>query len=242
MPNVSWRLSSRRFPPPPLVPPPILCYPCRMSNTPPRYPVPASDHRVETTVLDSHFIATGGYAPTVEAAETFVARVRVEFADATHNCIAYRVGYGSGAVERASDDGEPSGTAGRPMLTILQGQDLGDVAVVVTRYFGGTKLGTGGLVRAYSGAVRALLATLPTRIQVERIRRRLVADYARFQLVKALLLAHEGDIEAESFGADVTFHFTLPQDCLPDFERALTELSHGQLRAENADPTPSAPF
>lgn len=210
-----------------------------MSKPPVRYPIPASDHRVEMMVLDSHFIATGAHAPTVEAAEAFVARVRAEFTDATHNCVAYRVGYGPGAVERASDDGEPSGTAGRPMIAILQGQNLGDVAVVVTRYFGGTKLGTGGLVRAYSGAVRALLAELPTRMQVARVRRRLMADYGRFQVVKALLLAHEGEIEEEGFGAEVSFDFTLPLDRLPDFDRALTELSHGQLRAESGEVAPS---
>jgi uncharacterized YigZ family protein len=198
---------------------------------PSRYPVPAGETRVEYPVSDSLFIATGTYAPTLEAAEAFVARVREEFSDATHNCVAYRVGYGPSATERMSDDGEPSGTAGRPMIAVLQGKDLGDVAVVVTRYFGGTKLGTGGLVRAYSGAVRALLAEMPTKMQVERLQRQLATDYSRYELVRQLLFQHEAEIEEEQFGAEVAILFTLPSDRAEVFDSELTELSHGQLAA-----------
>ncbi len=198
-----------------------------------RHPVPARETRVEYPVSDSRFIATGAFAPTVEAAEQFVARVRDEFAGATHNCVAYRVGYGSKIVERMSDDGEPSGTAGRPMISILQGQDLGDVAAVVTRYFGGTKLGTGGLVRAYSGALRALLVAMPLRMQIERRRRQLTSDYSRYETVKAFLLEREGEIEEEQFGAEVTLLFTLPVDRLAHFDREMTQMSHGQLLAKD---------
>jgi uncharacterized YigZ family protein len=198
---------------------------------PTRYPVPAQEMRVEYPVSDSLFIATGAYTPTVEAADSFIARIRTEFSDATHNCIAYRVGYGPSAIERMSDDGEPSGTAGRPMLAILQGQDLGDIAVVVTRYFGGTKLGTGGLVRAYSGAVRALLSEMPTEMQVERVLRELTVDYGRYQLIKQFLPEHEATVEDEQFGTEITIHFTLPADRVQGFDEALTELSYGQLAA-----------
>lgn len=181
------------------------------------------------------FIASGAYTPTIEEAEHFVARIREEFADATHNCIAYRVGYGPSATERMSDDGEPSGTAGRPMMAVLQGQDLGDLSVVVTRYFGGTKLGTGGLVRAYSGAVRALLAEWPTTMAVERVRRLLRVDYSRFELIRSFILEREGIIEEEQFSADVRLTFTLPADRLDEFDRTLTDLSHGQLAARQID-------
>ncbi len=204
-------------------------------NTVARYPIPAQETRVEAPVSDSQFIATGAYTPSVNEAEAFLARMRAEFADATHNCFAYRVGYGPGAVERMSDDGEPSGTAGRPMMAILQGHDLGDVAVVVTRYFGGSKLGTGGLVRAYSGAVRALLAAMPRAAHIQRERRYLAADYTRYQLVKQVILEHEGEIEDEQFAADVAFHFSLPWDRTSRFDAALTEMSHGQLQAMALD-------
>ena len=126
-----------------------------------RYPVPAEIIRNETIVVNSRFIASLGPVFNVEEAKEFIANIRAEFADASHNVPAYLVGFGSSVTAHCSDDGEPSGTAGRPALSVLQGSGLGDAVVVVTRYFGGTKLGTGGLVRAYSDAVKAVLAVTP---------------------------------------------------------------------------------
>lgn len=196
-----------------------------------RYPIPAALHRVETVVLGSRFIATGNYTPTLEAAEAFVAEVRAEFKDATHNCVAYRVGYGSGAAERASDDGEPSGTAGRPILAVLQGSDIGDIGVVVTRYFGGTKLGTGGLVRAYSGAVRVLLAELPTKILVQRANRTVEIEYNRYEMMRRFIEEQEGEIFDEKFAETVTIYFSLPVDTITGFDEELIQWSHGQILA-----------
>src|SRR5512136_3037013 len=134
-----------------------------------RYPVPAGSARVEETILRSRFIASAAPAATVEEARAFVAALRAEFSDATHNCYAYVAGPpGSTAQVGMSDDGEPGGTAGRPMLAVLLGSGVGDLVAVVTRFFGGTKLGTGGLVRAYSGGVKAALAQLPLQEKVSR--------------------------------------------------------------------------
>ena len=108
-----------------------------------RYFIPARETRTEIIVVNSRFIATAAPAFTVDEAKAFVARIRAEFADASHNVPAFVVGHGSSVIAHCSDDGEPSGTAGRPALAVLQGSGLGDAAVV-TRYFGGTKLGTGG--------------------------------------------------------------------------------------------------
>ena len=114
----------------------------------------------------SRFIATVKPVKTEEEALEFIESLKKRYWDATHNCFAYIIGGGT-PLKRCSDDGEPSGTAGRPMLDVLEGESLSDVAVVVTRYFGGTLLGTGGLVRAYSGAVRAGLdaSVLITRLR-----------------------------------------------------------------------------
>jgi len=117
-----------------------------------RYPIPAQTVRTETTIKRSRFIATLGYANTVVAARTFIQQIRAEMPDATHHVYAFRIGYGGSVIEGLSDDGEPAGTAGKPVMAVIRGADLGDVVIVVTRYFGGTKLGTGGLVRAYIGA------------------------------------------------------------------------------------------
>lgn len=103
----------------------------------------------------SRFIAVVEHVESEEEAVAFIEVVRKKHWSATHNCFAYVIGTGQQPLMRCSDDGEPSGTAGRPMLDVLTGAQLCNIVVVVTRYFGGTLLGTGGLVRAYSGAVKA---------------------------------------------------------------------------------------
>src|SRR6185312_17010598 len=127
-----------------------------------RYLVPAARHRAEQTISRSRFICTVDRVSSADTAQRFLREMNDEFPDATHNCWAYLVGP-PGSTDRIgmSDAGEPHGTAGRPMLTVLQHSGIGDVAAVVTRYYGGAKLGTGGLVKAYGGAVQHALATLP---------------------------------------------------------------------------------
>src|SRR5512146_1043212 len=133
-----------------------------------RYPIPARAHRTQEEIKRSRFITTLGAAATAEAASEFVALVTAEFPDATHNCWAFVAGP-PGSTDRIgmSDAGEPHGTAGRPMLNALLHGRVGDIVAVVTRYYGGTKLGTGGLVRAYAGCVQHALETLPTTERVE---------------------------------------------------------------------------
>src|SRR5215207_5409204 len=114
------------------------------------YAIPLRAIRREQVVVNSRFIATLAPVFSIEEARAFIARIRKEFADASHNVPAYIIGGGNTVTEFFSDDGEPSGTAGKPALAVLRGSGLGDVAVVVTRYFGGTLLGTGGLVKAYT--------------------------------------------------------------------------------------------
>ena len=125
---------------------------------------PEDLHRCEEIVRRSRFIVSLAHTPTPEAAKAFIERIKQEFPDATHNCWAYAAGApGQTSKVGYSDDGEPHGTAGRPMLTMLLHGGVGELSAVVTRYFGGIKLGTGGLVRAYQGMVKLGLETLPTR-------------------------------------------------------------------------------
>lgn len=125
---------------------------------------PGAFHRAEETVRRSRFIVTMARVSSPEEAKAFIDRIREEHAGATHNCWAYNAGApGDTAQVGASDDGEPKGTAGRPMLTALLHSDVGEVAAVVTRYFGGILLGTGGLVRAYQGSVKLGLEAFPSR-------------------------------------------------------------------------------
>src|SRR3954468_24634252 len=138
-----------------------------MSSQPPKL-IPAGPARTEIRASNSRFIANVAPAATVEAARAFIAEVRAEMPDATHHVYAYIVGHGATTTLGMSDDGEPAGTAGRPVMAVLRGSGLGDTALVVTRYFGGTLLGTGGLVHAYGDAAKAVLAALPREEKVER--------------------------------------------------------------------------
>jgi uncharacterized YigZ family protein len=180
-------------------------------------------------VVNSRFIATIGEARTVETAKGFVDSVRAEFADATHTVFAYRLGYGGSIIEGLSDDREPAGTAGRPALAVLRGADLGDVVLVVTRYFGGTKLGTGGLVRAYTQAAQAALVALPRAERVEFCRGEADLSYNLYERVKQVIAAQGGEIAAENFGAQVTLQVIFPVDCVERFDAALAELSAGRV-------------
>ena len=197
-----------------------------------RYPIPAEEARTEIRVSNSRFIATAAPAFSVEEARAFIGRMKAEFKDASHNVPAFVIGYGPSVTAHCKDDGEPSGTAGRPMLAVLQGSGLGDIVVVVTRYFGGTKLGTGGLVRAYGDAVKEVLAILPRAEKVATHTVMMALPYNMYERVKLLVEARYGRILDEEFAADITITAQFATDQFPDFQEALRELSHGRLEAE----------
>lgn len=197
-----------------------------------RYPIPAAEARAEIEVKKSRFIAAAVPAFTVEEARAFIARIKNEFSDASHNVPAFLVGFGSSVTAHCSDDGEPSGTAGRPVLAVLQGSGLGDIAVVVTRYFGGTKLGTGGLVRAYGDATKAVLNVLPRAEKVPTHTVLLALPYNLLERVRLLVEVWNGRILDETFAADVTMTMQFTVARFPGFQDTLRELSHGALAAE----------
>lgn len=198
-----------------------------------RYLIPAAQHRVEQEIQRSRFITTVAHTPTAEAARAFIAEIRAEFPDATHNCWAYMVGPpGSTGTVGMSDDGEPHGTAGRPMLTVLLHGEVGDIAAVVTRYYGGTKLGTGGLVRAYTGSVQQALESLPTREHRLRTRLEIEIDYAAVTPFQRLLPDFEGEVVAESYGEVASYLVEVPVEYLDAFRAALLDRTGGEARIE----------
>ncbi|MGQ9848788.1 MAG: YigZ family protein [Aggregatilineaceae bacterium] len=192
------------------------------------YRIPARTTRIETVIINSRFIATAARADSVDAARHFIQTVRDEMPDATHHVYAFKIGFGGSVTEGMSDDGEPSGTAGPPVLAVLRGSDIGDVVVVVTRYFGGTKLGTGGLVRAYSGAARQVLAALPTELKIEKRLIGITIPYHHFDRVQLLLHAHGATVDDKDFAAEVTVYATVPADELPALTREIENLTGGQ--------------
>jgi uncharacterized YigZ family protein len=196
------------------------------------YPVPASQIRRELNVTNSRFISTLAPAFSVDEAKAFIQRIKAEFPDATHNVPLYIIGHGDVQIDHCSDAGEPSGTAGRPALAVLRGSGLGDVAVVITRYFGGTKLGTGGLVRAYSEAVRLVVEAVQRAEKVLTHTIMLVIAYTYLERVRLLVAAQGGKVLDEDFAADVTLTARLRVEKLPAFQSALSELTNGKVQAE----------
>lgn len=209
-----------------------------------RYPVPllkvydeadrdACVFRVEEDIKRSRFITSLGRASDREEARRFIDAIKREFPDATHNCWAYAAGApGDTADVGQSDDGEPHGTAGRPMLTQLLHGGVGEVVAVVTRYFGGIKLGTGGLVRAYQGGVANAMTVLPVEEKTVPARARVVLEYTALTLFHRMLPDFQARIVDEQFGADVEFVLEMPDDKLESFGQTLVEGTDGHALFE----------
>lgn len=200
-----------------------------MTDTPSRYLIPSRPHRVEEVIQKSRFITEATHAPDAAAAHAFIAEIRSEYPDATHHCWAFVAGPpGSTASIGMSDDGEPHGTAGRPMLTALLHGGVGEIVAVCTRYYGGTKLGTGGLSRAYSGGVKLLLESLPTQERIERVTLRVVVDYGSVDALQRLLIEAGAVVESQEFGEAVEFQVALPREHAETFSEAVAGVTRGQ--------------
>lgn len=209
-----------------------------------RYQIPSETiFRIEEEIKRSRFIATVGHTPDVESAKAFISAIREEFPDATHNCWAYAAGPpGDTARVGYSDDGEPHGTAGRPMLQALLYGSVGEIACVVTRYFGGIKLGAGGLVRAYSGITSAALKQLPVKEKIIPAQYEVILDYSRITLFKRLLPKFEAIITQECFGTDAEFKVLLPEEHARNFITELSEMTEGEVLITDCDSASEASF
>lgn len=193
------------------------------------YLVPSATVRVETVVANSRFITLAGRVETVEAAKSFIAGVRAKFPDANHHVYAFRVGHGSSVIDGMSDDGEPSGTSGPPVLAVLRGSGIGDIVIVVTRYFGGTLLGTGGLTRAYSDGARTVLATLPLERKIQWSHYAVEMPYSLYELVSRLLPTYHASAEDQEFSAQVTLYVKVPAAESFALSAAIVEMSSGTV-------------
>lgn len=170
----------------------------------------------------SHFIGYVRHTESEEEALAFINEIRKKHYDARHNCFAYCVD-GEQQTQRFSDDGEPGGTAGKPILEVIKGNELYDVCIVVTRYFGGTLLGTGGLVRAYTEAAKLALADAGIH-QMQRMKLMdIICSYNDSGKVQYLLSTNEISIENTEYGADVTFHTAVPVSDVSMIEKKITE-------------------
>jgi uncharacterized YigZ family protein len=193
------------------------------------YKRPAEKHRTEIVVINSRFITTIARADTPDAARTFIQSIRTEMTDASHHVYAFRAGYGNSVIEGMSDDGEPAGTSGPPTLAVVRGSDIGDIVLVTTRYFGGTKLGTGGLVRAYTESAQTALASLKTEMKATKVQIGMDIPYTYFEQVKRLIAQYEASTDDETFAGDVSLIVTLLEGDFAPFKVELTNLTAGQV-------------
>ena len=196
------------------------------------YQVPLNEIRREHVVVNSRFIATLAPALNIDEARAFITRIKKEFSDATHNVPAYIIGGGNTVTEYFSDDGEPAGTSGRPALTVLRGSGLGDAALVVTRYFGGTLLGTGGLVKAYTESAQMVVSAVGRGRLTSTHLALLAIPYNLLERVRLLVSRQRGQVLGEDFAADITLTLQFPVDTFDAFQTDLRELSAGKLQAE----------
>ncbi|MCD8326906.1 MAG: YigZ family protein [Lachnospiraceae bacterium] len=177
----------------------------------------------------SRFIANIRTAESEEEAIAFVEQMRKRYYDARHNCYAFVVGP-AGELVRSSDDGEPSGTAGRPMLEVLLGRELRNVAVVVTRYFGGVLLGTGGLVRAYTQAVQEALQSCPTAVMRPGKRLEIETDYNGIGKILYLLGKRNLTPESSEYTDRVCLRVLVPEEEADYFTKDVIEVTAGRSR------------
>ncbi len=192
--------------------------------------IPLEPVWTEIFVVNSRFIADLEPAGSVEEARAHLARVRERHPTASHNVPAFVIGHGNSIITHCSDDGEPSGTAGRPALAVLQGSGFGNVSVVVTRYFGGTKLGTGGLVRAYGDAVREVLKAVKPAVLLPTTTLMFAAPYRLYDQAVRLMEAHKGQVLETEFLEDVTITVRFKDEEVEAFTGQLGNLSAGQVR------------
>jgi uncharacterized YigZ family protein len=183
---------------------------------------------VEETIQRSRFITTVSHAPGPTDAHEFVKQIRHEFPDATHNCWAFAAGPpGSTSHVGLSDDGEPHNTAGKPMLNTLLHSGVGEIVAVCTRYYGGVKLGTGGLSRAYSSGVKLALDALPTEPKIDRVAVEIVIGYENVTDLQRIMTEMEVLVEAEEYGERVEFRGAVPAEAFDSFAAAVADATSG---------------
>ena len=182
----------------------------------------------------SRFIATVSPVKSEEEAQRFIEQIKKQYWDARHNCTAFTIG-SRHQLTRCSDDGEPSGTAGRPMLEVLLGEGVRNVAVVVTRYFGGVLLGTGGLVRAYSGAVKEGIAASKIGTMRYGVRLKIYTDYNGIGRIQYILRQNGLEAEDTVYTDQVELTVLLAAECVPGLKKVIIEATAAKAGIEEVE-------
>ncbi len=193
------------------------------------FDIPAEEIQVSHVVVNSRFIARLAPVFDIDEARAYIDWVRRKFPDASHHVPAFIIGGGKTKTEYCSDDGEPSGTAGKPVLTVLRGSSLGNAILVVTRYFGGTLLGKGGLVKAYTESAQLAVRSVNRARKKHFLIAEMVLPYNQFDQIRALVASQNGKIESEEFTDLVRMVVKIPGEGFDSFEASIRELSAGKI-------------
>ena len=189
------------------------------------------EHSSEKVIERSRFITTSAHVEGEEEARAFIARISGKFKDATHNCYAY-IADSTGNAPRLSDDGEPGGTAGMPILEVIKNKKLFCTAVVVTRYFGGIKLGAGGLVRAYSGSAAENLDGAEKLMYLPCEESAYTVDYGSVDILNRCFSQSDCEVKDISYSSDVTFTVAVKKELAEEFNAAIFDRLNGRIRIE----------
>ncbi|MCL1148093.1 YigZ family protein [Shewanella sp. 10N.261.52.F9] len=196
------------------------------------YLIPAAELLFEEEIKHSRFISFLFHCQSAEELKCVLTNLKVEYPGANHYCYAFVGGAPTDNVNMgSSDDGEPSGSAGRPMLAALQGANIGEVGAVVIRYFGGTKLGVGGLVRAYSSGIKQAIPQLQTQLKQIRYPATLVCDYHQLKDVEHIFAQYDVVIDDKQFSDNIVIQFAIPKAFKVQLNVDLATMSKGQLKA-----------
>ena len=184
----------------------------------------------EIIISRSRFICYLNACSSVAQSKEYLKQIQLLHPQASHHCYAFVAGapldsqcYGF------SDDGEPSGTAGRPMFAVLQGSELGQVCAIVVRYFGGTKLGTGGLQRAYAASVRQALTLLQTKLKIAMVFKTITCQYNQANDIQHMIIKNGGEVLTQDYSDNVCLSIAIPQDSFTHAAQQLLTMSAGQL-------------
>ena len=196
---------------------------------PEKYITIKQDEKADITVKKSKFIAEIFYVQNVEEAEELINKVKKREYKAKHHCIAYRI-LEDGITEKMSDDGEPSGTAGAPMLSILQGRKLVNILAIVTRYFGGILLGTGGLVKAYSESLTLAIDKAETKTIQKATEISFETEYSELEKIKYYVEQINGKITSADYGSNIKTTILIPNNFV---EKFINDIQEFPLKVKN---------
>ena len=192
------------------------------------YSVPANESKFIMKVKNSRFIGYASRTESVQEAVTFIHQKKEKEKGCTHAVYAYCIGFGKSVVLGMSDAGEPSGTAGRPVLEVLKGSGIGDITVVVIRYFGGIKLGTGGLVHAYSETAKETISKL--KVIKKQVMKKLciLLKYENYNPAYRLIIQYNGEILEKTFDKKINLIVNIPDKQISNFIALLQDVCSGK--------------